>query len=151
MRLECPVVPVMVFPTEERMGRHRAALAVLLLLIVVFAARAAWELTPSALAQEDDLDCASFSSQEEAQAELEADLSDPNNLDDDVDAEACEEFDYGTTGTSDPGAAPDTFEYQYDDGTLLEAGGPKTGPAPPMPGGGCPEEFPVERGGSCWR
>ena len=132
---------------------HRAALAVLLLVMVVFAARAAWEPTPSALAQDDDLDCASFSSQEEAQAELEEDLSDPNNLDADVDAEACEDFDYGTTAdTSDPGgAASDAFEYQYDDGALLEAGGPKTGPIPPMPGGGCPEEFPVERGGSCWR
>ncbi len=133
------------------MGGHRAALAVLLLVIVVFAARAAWEPTPSALAQDDDLDCASFSSQEEAQAELEADLSDPNGLDADVDAQACEDFDYGTTGTSGPGAAPDASEYRYDDGTLLEAGGPKTGPAPPVPGGGCPEEFPVERGGSCWR
>ncbi len=135
------------------MGGYRAALAVLLLVIGVFAARAAWERTPSALAQDDDLDCASFSSQEEAQAELEEDLSDPNNLDADVDAEACEDFDYGTTAdTSDPGGgASDAFEYQYDDGALLEAGGPKTGPIPPMPGGGCPEEFPVERGGSCWR
>ena len=45
------------------MGGYRAALAVLLLVIGVFAARAAWERTPSALAQDDDLDCASFSSQ----------------------------------------------------------------------------------------
>lgn len=136
------------------MGINQTALltvAVLLLTAGTFAARAAWEHVPSASAQED-LDCASFSSQEEAQAELEADLSDPNDLDADVDAQACEDFDYSTTAdTSDPGAASDAFEYQYDDGTLLEAGGPKTGPAPPVPGGGCPEEYPAERGGSCWR
>jgi hypothetical protein len=32
---------------------------------------------------------------------------------------------------------------------LLEAGGPTDGPVPAMPGGGCPKEYPVERGGAC--
>jgi hypothetical protein len=32
---------------------------------------------------------------------------------------------------------------------LLEAGGPTDGPVPVMPGGGCPEEYPVERSGAC--
>jgi hypothetical protein len=32
---------------------------------------------------------------------------------------------------------------------LLEAGGPADGPVPVMPGGGCPEEYPVERSGVC--
>jgi hypothetical protein len=47
-----------------------------------------------------DLDCADFSSREEAQAELESDLRDPNNLDADDDGQACEEFDYGGTASS---------------------------------------------------
>jgi hypothetical protein len=34
---------------------------------------------------------------------------------------------------------------------LLEAGGPDQGPVPPMPGGGCPTEFPVEQGNACYR
>lgn len=37
-----------------------------------------------------DLDCSDFSTQAEAQAVLDADLSDPNNLDSDDDQEACE-------------------------------------------------------------
>ena len=40
----------------------------------------------------DDLNCEDFSSQEDAQAELDADSSDPNNLDSDSDGEACEDF-----------------------------------------------------------
>jgi hypothetical protein len=34
---------------------------------------------------------------------------------------------------------------------LLQAGGPPSGPVPPMPGGGCPREFPVEADGDCRR
>lgn len=33
---------------------------------------------------------------------------------------------------------------------LLDAGGPGSGPVPAMPGGGCPAEFPEQRGGSCY-
>jgi len=46
------------------------------------------------LAQEDQFDCASFGSQESAQAELERDPSDPSNLDADGDGVACETFPY---------------------------------------------------------
>jgi hypothetical protein len=43
-----------------------------------------------------------------------------------------------------------TDQYASDaDDDLLEAGGPKGGPVPTMPGGGCPSEFPVEREGAC--
>lgn len=38
---------------------------------------------------------------------------------------------------------------EYEDGTLLEAGGTSRGPAPKMPDGGCPEEFPVEGQTGC--
>jgi hypothetical protein len=34
---------------------------------------------------------------------------------------------------------------------LLEAGGPEDGPAPALPGGGCPAEFSVEQGNACYR
>lgn len=35
--------------------------------------------------------------------------------------------------------------------TLMEAGGPTTGPVPRKPDGGCPEEFPQERSGACYQ
>jgi hypothetical protein len=72
------------------------------LLPVVFAAL--WALTlifaAPAFAQEDQYDCASFGSQESAQATYDADPSDPNNLDPDGDGQACDDYDYGATGTS---------------------------------------------------
>jgi len=34
---------------------------------------------------------------------------------------------------------------------LMNAGGPSEGPVPVMPDGGCPKEFPVQRGGACFR
>lgn len=37
------------------------------------------------------------------------------------------------------------------DGALMNAGGPKDGLVPRMPGGGCPKEFPNERGDACFR
>ena len=36
-------------------------------------------------------------------------------------------------------------------GQLMNAGGSADGPAPIMPGGGCPTEFPIERDGACYR
>jgi Excalibur calcium-binding domain len=45
-----------------------------------------------------DLDCADFATQQEAQAELARDPSDPNNLDADGDGVACETYSYGTGG-----------------------------------------------------
>jgi hypothetical protein len=36
-------------------------------------------------------------------------------------------------------------------GSLLEAGGPTSGPLPLMPDGGCPREFPSKRGNLCYR
>lgn len=48
----------------------------------------------------------------------------------------------------DCGAAP-TGNSGGDD--LLQAGGPESGPVPPMPGGGCPKEFPIKAGGACRR
>src|SRR5215212_716741 len=35
--------------------------------------------------------------------------------------------------------------------SLFDSGGPAIGPAPVMPGGGCPDEFAVERDDPCYR
>ena len=64
-----------------------------------------------AWAQDDDLNCDDFSSQAAAQREYEKDRSDPNNLDADNDGQACEDFDYSSSGTGGRGAA----DHQYRD------------------------------------
>lgn len=39
---------------------------------------------------------------------------------------------------------------QYNTTPLMESGGPEDGPVPPLPSGGCPDEFPVEKGEGCF-
>ena len=130
------------------MSTNRTSLAVLaaLLLLVAgtFAARAAWEHVPTTAFAQEDLDCANFVTQAEAQAAYDADPSDPNGLDADSDGIACEELSDGGS----PGPAP----YRYGTTTtLFESGGPEKGPAPALPSGGCPEQYPAHRDGGCWR
>jgi hypothetical protein len=55
-----------------------------------------------AAAQTDQYDCASFGSQQSAQAELERDPSDPNNLDPDGNGRACDDYAYGSSATNSP-------------------------------------------------
>jgi hypothetical protein len=51
------------------------------------------------------------------------------------------------TSTATPTGAADD---QYGTGDLFDAGGPASGPVPPLPGGSCPPEFPVEQSGACY-
>jgi hypothetical protein len=44
----------------------------------------------------------------------------------------------------------DISEYQYETTPLFTSGGPEDGPVPPMPGGGCPPEYPVEKDDGCY-
>jgi hypothetical protein len=57
---------------------------------------------PSASAQANDQNCADFPSQAAAQVHLDADPSDPDNLDADDDGLACESFDYGDESGAPP-------------------------------------------------
>jgi hypothetical protein len=52
-----------------------------------------------------------------------------------------------STSTASPTSAADD---QYGTGDLFDSGGAASGPVPPMPGGGCPAEFPEERSGACY-
>jgi hypothetical protein len=50
-----------------------------------------------------------------------------------------------------PPSAPKTpTPAPKESGSLMKAGGPSEGPMPPMPGGGCPQEFPTMRDGACY-
>src|SRR5215216_4847086 len=151
-----------------RMGTTTLRLVVVgLVLVAGFVARITYEqiVYPStpAVAQEDQYDCASFGSQESAQAELDRDPSDPNNLDPDGNGQACDDYPYGTSGTnsaspssaspssqssSDASASPKPSPPQNDN--LFDSGGPTNGPVPLMPDGGCPVEFPVKHNGLCY-
>jgi len=122
----------------------------------------------SAAAQESaDLDCDDFATQADAQTELDADPSDPNGLDADSDGIACEEnAGGGATDGEDDSNEGGASDDQYDGGgaarpgdragggdrgdrDLMESGGTLAAPVPPLPGGGCPAEYPVERRGYC--
>ena len=155
----------------------RMFIVALVVLACGFTLRLAWEeladpKTP-AFAQTDQYDCESFGSQESAQAELERDLSDPNNLDPDANGIACEGYDYGGGGgstaatasssatqdptasaTADPTASATAAsdQYQEDLGSknLFNAGGPAGGPAPLMADGSCPPEYPAKHNGACY-
>ena len=58
-----------------------------------------------------------------------------------------------TTASPSPTTAspsPTTASPDRDRKPLMDAGGPTAGPVPLMPGGGCPEEYPVRRHGACY-
>ena len=131
-----------------------------------------------AAAQSNQYNCASFGSQQSAQAELERDPSDPNDLDSDSNGRACDDYDYSasttnntinstttqsstspsstspsttspsTTSPSSP--SPSSKPRPQGDRNLLNAGGPTNGPAPLMPDGTCPPEFPTKHKNLCY-
>ena len=148
-----------------------------LVLVAGFVLRVTYEQIayPSkpAVAQADLYDCASFGSQESAQAELDRDPSDPSNLDPDGNGRACDDSAYGTggsvaassvspsspspisaspssaspgSGASTSASAPPGPQQIY---RLFESGGPRNGPVPLMADGACPVEFPVKHKGLC--
>src|SRR5919112_6703734 len=89
---------------RRRMGNTTSKLVMVgLVLVAGFVLRATYEqfVYPSkpAEAQADQYDCASFGSQESAQATLDSDPSDPNNLDSDSNGIACDDYPYGTSGS----------------------------------------------------
>ncbi len=95
----------------------------------------------SSAAAQGDLDCKDFSSQEDAQANLDANPSDPNGLDRDNDGQACDTFNYGgggggsgggsDDGATDDGEADDTAS--DDNGAAGDAGSGATGDTTELP------------------
>jgi hypothetical protein len=117
-------------------------------------------------AQTDQYACASFGSQESAQAELERDPSDPNNLDSDGNGVACDDQSTSIASSVPPSSAspssvsPSSASPSSSSASpsprpqrthrLLSAGGPTSGPVPLMADGGCPAEYPSKRNGLCF-
>src|SRR5215208_4121733 len=135
----------------------RMAWRMLVLAALVFACgftlRVAWESLeePSeAQAQspaEGDLyDCEDFATSAEAQAQLLP--GDPYGLDADNDGTACDEL--GGGGSASASASASASPVAAGDRNLFDSGGRKNGPVPLMPDGGCPAEYPVQRGNVCY-
>jgi hypothetical protein len=125
-----------------------AVLVLVLVLVVGVVGRVTYEQVVStktpAYAQEDQLDCVSFGSQESAQAELERDPGDPNNLDPAGKGQACEDYSHSTT--SSPAPTTDNDDGSDDrSGDLIESGGPTHGPVLTMPDGSCLPEYLIEK------
>ena len=115
--------------------------------------------------QTERQNCAQFASQQEAQAELDEDLTDPLGLDPDGNARACEDFfgasddpnatdqgsGQGSPAPSSPAPSNPAPSSPPPSDDLMESGGPKFGPVPLMPDGGCMKEYPIKRKGGCYR
>jgi hypothetical protein len=52
--------------------------------------------------------------------------------------------------TASPSPTTTTATPDRERSPLMDAGGPAAGPVPLMPGGGCPEEYPVRRHDACY-
>jgi hypothetical protein len=133
--------------------------------------RVAWEdhanrATPVAQAQTNiKFKCGRFPYQENAQAFFDANRGIASELDGNGDGVACEHLpsrsgDGGASPTVSPTptispTVPATTSPSEPASptpkTVMDSGGPKNGPVPRMPGGACPDEYPVERGGGCYR
>jgi hypothetical protein len=144
----------------------RMAWRVLVLAALVFTCgftlRVAWESLeePSeAQAQspaEGDLyDCGDFATSAEAQAQLLP--GDPYGLDADNDGTACDELGGGgsasasASATASASTSASASPVAGGDRNLFDSGGQKNGPVPLMPDGGCPVEYPTQRGDLCYR
>lgn len=141
------------------MGSRTFIVVAVLVLVFGVVGRITYEQmrAPSpALAQDDPrtgLDCDDYNSQADAQAALDADPSDPNVLDEDNDGQACETFSYSTASpepTDDDGVTRQQYTSD-DDSDMLDSGASGPGPVLTLPDGSCLPEYPVKRGGYCYR
>jgi Excalibur calcium-binding domain len=77
---------------------------IFLTLLAVASTFACISLNADKAAAQNVLNCSSFATQEEAQAALNSNPSDPNNLDGDNDGSACEDLPSGGNVITDPGS-----------------------------------------------
>ncbi len=148
------------------------ALRMLVAAVIVFTCgvtlRMAWEemANPTTPAQaQANIRCDMFQYQEDAQAFLDATPGAASKLDGNGDGEACEHLpsrsgDGGasptvsptpTTSPTAPATTSPAVTASPTPKTVLDSGGSENGPVPLMPGGECPDEYPVERSGGCYR
>lgn len=124
-----------------------------------FTVRAAWENFD--LGVYSGIDAASVANAQEFTDELTDDSMDSTGFQDDdqysnsssggADDQYSTGFGSQDTTTRETTTSPSSEQYTSKDAGLLQAGGPLDGgPVPLMPGGECPEEFPVEKSEGCF-
>jgi hypothetical protein len=103
--------------------------------VLALAALVLWTVWGGAsIVAAQDLNCSDFDTQQEAQDELNANLTDPNNLDDDNDGIACENLPSGDgSTTAPPSTSPSTAPKTSPPTTKTPAIPPKTPATPPKP------------------
>jgi hypothetical protein len=55
-----------------------------------------------------------------------------------------------STSPAPPSPSPPPSPAPQPSPPLFKAGGSETGPVPLIPGGGCPQEFPIKKGKACY-
>lgn len=122
---------------------------IILSMVCLLAVRVAWELgsfvgperisfAQAAQPGGAAVQCSDFETQQQAQSVFEQDeILYGDALDANINGTACDEEDFfGRQNNSSQ--------------SLLKAGGPGDAPAPLMLGGGCPKEFPLQKGEACY-
>ena len=119
--------------------------------------------TPAAaqsVSQGDLYDCSDFTYQEQAQRVYNQHPGDPYGLDgprgstpEGQPGVACESLPHqpGSGTTMITTSTPPPTTTPFGERTVLNSGGPKNGPVPVMRDGGCPVEYPHQRGDLCYR
>src|SRR5215207_2168976 len=113
-------------------SRPRSGLLVALPFVALLVVPMLFVCERSVWAQDDDLNCADFSSQAAAQREYEKDpQNDPNNLDADDDGQACDDFDYSGGQGGRGGGANDQYrgaaDHQYNQAKVIRDTIPNNG------------------------
>lgn len=115
----------------------------------------------AAYAQEDSMgtttmeDSSGFdrtTSQDDSSDSSDGDSSDSSSSDDTTQYETTQ-YENTSSGGDTDGDSGDTTQYettQYSTTPLMQSGGPEDGPVPPLPSGGCPDEFPVDKDDACF-
>ena len=111
-------------------------IVVVLIALCALSARLTWALVG------DDLDLGLFGT-----AFAQGETTGDSQFEEQYDTTTTQQYEETTTNRQQ---YEETTQYQYDTDPLFVSGGPTDGPVPPMPGGGCPREFPVEKSGGCY-
>jgi hypothetical protein len=125
----------------------RTLLAILIVVLAGFAARVEWEAGSPAEAQSVN---PAIPTPNSALPEVTPDVPDqsaPTSSPAATSSPTTASPTAAATSTSTPSASPTPSGER----TILSSGGPPKGPAPLMPSGECPKEYPHERGGACYR
>ncbi len=122
----------------------RTVLAVLIVVLVGFAARVEWEAGSPAEAQSVNAAIPNLNVPEANSGVTQPPPTSPPTA---TSSPTTASPTADATSTTTPSASPTPSAER----TIFNSGGSPSGPVALMPDGGCPKEYPHERGGACYR